>query len=150
MKFDKFHRHSNPEEAFLDEDLAKLGDCIVNLIYSLARSMAKEKPDGDKTPNEVLSESLKKAGLRELAPSRVDKHRLGDITEAIIAYAWLEEEIKIKEAAEILSHPLLKVDFENRKKVWRAAETGFKNLLITIVERLNFEKNKLSGNKTRD
>ncbi len=150
MIFESFPLCCGPEKASLDKDLAKLGDCVVNLIYSLARSIARDKPDGGKAPNEVLSQSLKDAGLRYLAPSRVDKHRLGDVTEAIVAYAWLEEKIKIEESAIILSRPLSKVDFENRKEVWRAAEIGFKNLLITISERMDFEKSELSGNKDRN
>lgn len=141
MTLNFFSNYSNPKEAFLDEDLAKLGDTLVNLIYSLGRSIAQNKPDGAKAPNKVLSESLDTAGLRDIAPSRVDKHQLGDVTEAIIAYAWLQEKIKIKEAAEILAESLKNTDFNNRKKVLKAAETGFKNLLTTISERISYGKN---------
>lgn len=147
MKFKSFFKYNEPSAAFLDQDLAKLGDCIVNLIYSLGRSIAKDKPDGAKAPNKVLSESLNKSGLRNLAPSRVDKHQLGDVTEAIIAYAWLQEKIEIKEAAEIISNSLTEVNFEKRKEIWRAAEKGFENLLITISERVSIEE-EISGNKT--
>ncbi len=135
-----FFDYPDSEDVFLDEDLAKLGDALVNLVYSLARSMAKDMPDGGRAPNEVLSNSLSEAGLRDLAPSRVDSHRLADIVEAIIAYAWLEGEMDIGEAAEILSESLSKSDFDNRRDVFRRSEEGFKNLLMTIDKRVSLEQ----------
>lgn len=147
---DSLLQNNDPEKAILDEDLAKLGDTLVNLIYSLARSMAQKKPDGAKVSNKVLSESLRMAGLRSLAPSRVDRHRLGDITEAMIAFAWLQDKIKIEEAAEILSDSLREVDFQSRREVLKASGEGFKNLLITISERIPIAKDQVSNRKARD
>lgn len=139
MKFESFLKYSNSQEAFLDQNLAKLGDTLVNLLYSLARSMARRKPDGAKVPNKVLSESLRGAGLRDFAPSRVDSHRLGDISEAVIAFAWLEDEIEVEEAAEIIATSLEERDFQDRKSILKGAEEGFKNLLIVISERISIE-----------
>lgn len=136
---ESFLKYSNPKDAFLDEDLAKLGDALVNLVYSLSRSMARGRPDGAKVPNKVLSESLAEAELRDLAPSRVDRHRLGDIAESIIAFAWLRNKIEIGEAAEMLSAALAERDFQDRRDVLKGAEKGFKNLLTTISERLHLE-----------
>ncbi len=134
-----FSDYSDSKDAVLNEDLSKLGDPLVNLIYSLARSMSRDKPDGAKAPNKVLSESLSAAGLRGLAPSRVDSHRLGDVTEAIIAFAWLRGEIEIVEAASILADSFEKTDFGSRKEVFKAAEAGFEELLLVISERVSFE-----------
>ncbi len=136
-----FFDYSDSEEAFLDEDLAKLGDALINLIYSLGLSIAKGRPDGARAPNEVLSNSLSAADLRSLAPSRVDSHRLGDVVEAIVAYAWLKDEIEIREAAEILSESLMDADFQNRQVVFKRSEEGFKNLLTTIDKRISLEQN---------
>ncbi len=133
-----FSDFSDPKDAVLNEDLAKLGDPLVNLIYSLARSKIRDVPDGDKAPNKVLSESLSAAGLRDLASSRVDRHRLGDVAEAIIAFAWVQGEIEIVEAADILSDSFEQVDFDSRKEVFSAAEDGFEELLTVISERVSF------------
>ncbi len=138
-----FLEHSDPQEAFLDENLAKFGDALVNLIYSLARSIARERPDGAKVSNKVLSESLSDAGLREIAPSRCDRHDLGDIAESIIAYAWINDLIEIEEAAEILSKSLKKTDFRSRKEIFKMSEKGFKNLLLTISKRIPIEKSQI-------
>lgn len=136
---DWFANYSDPRDAVLSEDLAKLGDPLVNLIYSLAISKARGEPDGDKASNKVLSEALSAAGLRDLASSRVDRHRLGDVAEAIIVFAWLRDEIEIGEAANILAGFLEGVDFGSRKEVFRASEDGFEELLSVISERISFE-----------
>jgi len=110
------------------------------LIYSLARSKARGDPDGAKAPNEVLSNALAEAGLRDFAPSRVDRHQLGDIAEAMVAFAWLKNEVEIEEAADILAGSLSGRDFQNRRDVFEGAEEGFKKLLITISERISLER----------
>ncbi|KXB03379.1 hypothetical protein AKJ47_02355 [candidate division MSBL1 archaeon SCGC-AAA261G05] len=128
------------EEAFLDPDLAKLGDVLVNFIYSLGRSIARGQPDGDKIPNSVLAAALVDADLRDLAPSRVDRHQIGDVVEAILAYAWLQEDIEISRAAEVLASSLEGVDFQDRDEVLNGAEEGFKNLLLKIADRESLER----------
>lgn len=140
MPYKSLSQYSKPEEAFLDEDLAKLGDALVNLIYSLSKSLAQGKPGGIRASNRVLSEALTKAGLRDLAPSRVDRHRLGDVAEAMIAYAWLDEKLDIEEAVDILSDSLKEKSLENRNELIEGAEEGFKNLLITISKMIDFEE----------
>lgn len=136
---ERVSNYSDFEDAVLDGDLAKLGDPLANFIYSLGKSMACEQPLGDKVSNEVLSNALSAAELRYLAPSRVDRHVLGDFVEAIIAFAWLEDEIEIDEAANILSNYFEDVNFDSRKEVSAAAEEGFEELLLVISERVSFE-----------
>ncbi len=134
-----FFEYSEPREAFLDKNLAKLGDALVNLIYSLAMSEAKMEPDGAKAPNEVLSNALSEADFRHLAPSRADSHQLADVVEAIVAYAWLKDEIGLEESVKILSDPLSDSNLERRRDVFKGAEEGFKNLLIEISKRISLE-----------
>lgn len=133
-------RYSDPTEAFLDEDLAKLGDALVNLMYSVARSQVRDKPDGGKVPNSVLSDALHESGLRKLAPSRADRHKLGDIAEAIVAYAWTESKLDLDESVKIISASLSVEDFEERRFLLEATKDGFVNLLKTISERIVFEE----------
>ena len=140
MTADFLSECSDPQEAFLDSNLAKLGDTLVNFIYSLARSKVLGRADGTKVSNRILSDSLSEAGLRSIAPSRVDRHRLGDVTEAIIAYAWLEEEMSIEEASNILASSLDGTDFEDRKDVRKGAKDGFRKLLNTISKRLEVDE----------
>jgi type III secretion system FlhB-like substrate exporter len=91
---------------FRDKGLSKLGDSLVNLMYSLALSEYLGEPTGERVPNASLAIALELSGLRGLVPPRTDKHGKGDIAEAVIAYAWLEGKITIEEAVEIIRENL--------------------------------------------
>jgi len=82
--------YNNLSEVLADRELASLGDAYINWVYSLALSERKGKPDGAKVKGTALAEALRKAGLRTLLPSRIDKHVLSDAAEALLVYAWLQ------------------------------------------------------------
>ncbi|MFP4005931.1 MAG: ribonuclease III family protein [Candidatus Hadarchaeia archaeon] len=130
--------YTSPRAAVLDKDLAKLGDALVNFIYSVAKSRVKGKPDAGKVPNSVLSDALHEAGMRGLAPSRVDRHMLGDVTEAIVAYAWIEGELDLEESIDIVSGSISGEDFEKRRFLLESTTNGFVDLLDLISKRINF------------
>ncbi|MBU7004772.1 MAG: hypothetical protein HXS50_04345 [Theionarchaea archaeon] len=92
-----------PLQAVDDRHLAKLGDALVNFIYSLSLSHIKSRPDGRKIPNKILARALSMCNHRSITPARSDKHRKGDIVEAIFAYGWLVGIIDIRESAEFLA-----------------------------------------------
>ena len=93
----------NPLEAFNDQKLAKLGDALLNFIYSLSLSQRQGIADGRKIPNLILAKALDSARHKDLVPRRSDKHRKGDIVEAIFAYAWLKGMLDIREASIFLA-----------------------------------------------
>ena len=97
--------YSSLLEVLTDKQLASLGDAYINLVYSLALSERKGRPDGTKVKGTVLAEALRKAGLRKLLPSRIDRHVLSDAAEALIVYAWLQNLFTLKESVEILAKP---------------------------------------------
>jgi len=90
----------------VDRDLAALGDAFVNLVYSLALTRQTGRPKGSKVGNKVLAEAVRRVGLRELLPKRLDRHVIGDSAEALLAYAWLEKLISVDECAEALMRGL--------------------------------------------
>ncbi|AHF80297.1 ribonuclease III family protein [Thermococcus paralvinellae] len=120
---------------FTDKNLSKFGDSLVNFIFSLALSEYLGYPAADRVPNSSLALALDRANLSHLIPPRTDKHRKGDIAEAIIAYAWLERKITIQEAAEIIKKNLTPdvVHFVRRKEIIGLA---FGELLKVIKERI--------------
>jgi len=87
-------------------ELSKLGDPLVNLIYSLALTEVYEKPLCKKVSNSVLAEAVEKAGLREIAGRRKRRGELGDFAEGLIFKAWAERRLTIEEAVEILAGSL--------------------------------------------
>ncbi len=120
---------------FTDRGLAKLGDSLINFVFSLALSDYLDRPTGDRVPNASLAMALELAGLREIIPPRTDKHGKGDIAEALFAYAWLEGKITIEEVVSILRENLTDdVTHFSRKK--EAVGRAFVEVYRVIKERL--------------
>jgi len=94
--------YKNLREVLADQKLAALGDAYVNFVYSLALSKRKGEPVGAKVDSRLLAEALKKAGLRNLLPSRIDRHKQADAAEALIVYAWVQDAMTIEEGVSIL------------------------------------------------
>lgn len=117
-------KYKNLREVLMDQKLASLGDSFVNFIYSLVLSKRKEEPIGAKVDSRILSEALKKAGLRKLLPSRIDRHTQADAAEALIVYAWIQNIITMKESVNILEQHEDPVE-------------AFCTLLLTTTKKLN-------------
>ena len=101
----KYH-HKSLREVLLDKKLAGLGDAYVNFMYSLAYSLKFKEPSGIKVNSETLAEALKRAGLRNLLPGRLDRHVLGNSAEALILQAWLNDLVSDEECVNILKDHL--------------------------------------------
>ena len=74
----------------------------MNFIYSLALSKKLGRPCGKKVKGAPLAEAVRKAGLRKLLPSRMDKHALSDAAEALLVYGWLNEASTLEENVKML------------------------------------------------
>jgi len=94
--------YSSLSQILTDKKLAALGDAYVNFIYSLALSKKRGRPYGKKVKGAPLAEAVRKAGLRKLLPSRIDKHALSDAAEALLVYGWLNEASTLEESVKIL------------------------------------------------
>ena len=89
-------------EVLLDKDLAKIGDALVNFIFSLAVSNMMKKPRNVRVSSLTLSTALKKSGLRELLPHRTDRHAQANAVEALIMYAWVTKRFSLTDLLQIL------------------------------------------------
>ena len=97
-----------------DKGLAKIGDGIVNLAYSVAKSIVltrnntknKISRTGLKVSKKILANSLKNANMKDFAKSRADAHDLANTVEALVAYVWLNNQISLKEIIDFLSSNL--------------------------------------------
>ena len=115
--------YSSLPQVLTDKPLAALGDAYVNFVYSLALSRRMGKPRGKKVKGTPLAEAVRKAGLRKLMPSRIDKHVLSDAAEALLVYAWLNDFITLEESVEAL---------EKNEYL----EKGLVHLLLTAKEKI--------------
>jgi len=131
---------SSFKEAAKNKELAKLGDSIINMTYSIAYSIFIGKPIGEKVSAIILSESMKKADLRKYAKRRAKAHDIADAAESIIAYFFLKRKISIEQI-------ILKI-FEGLKSQFYPIKTiqdrrdidiaSITNLLVYIRDNLIF------------
>jgi len=95
-------RYESLQEVLLDKNLAGLGDMYVNFAHSLALSQKLQRPTGAKVNNKILSEAVKRSGLRKILPRRIDRHAQGNAAEALIVYAWLQGIMSFEDCLKIL------------------------------------------------
>jgi len=126
-----------------DKGLAKIGDGIVNLTYSVAKSMYltcnnnnnKIIRTGKKVSKKILAEALKDANMKKFSKNRSDAHDLADTVEAIIAYIWFSEKMTIKEIINFLSDSLTGDLYERHVEI-ESAKIAFTKLLNHIKKYL--------------
>ena len=117
-----------------DKGLAKIGDGIVNLTYSIAKSIYLTENSstilrtGIKVNKTILSNALKNANMKNFAKSRADAHDLANTVEAIIAYVFLKDNMTLNEIIDILKDNLTG-NIENRTQEIKYASIAFTNLL---------------------
>lgn len=126
-----------------DKGLAKIGDSIVNLTYSVAKSIVltrnsktnKNIRTGMKVSKTILANALKKADMKKFSKSRADAHDLADTVEALIAYIWFIEKMTIEDIINILVNSL-KENLIVRSEEIKNATVAFTNFLIHIKKYL--------------
>jgi hypothetical protein len=122
-----------------DKGLAKIGDGIVNLTYSVAKSMYLTRNNknnkiirtGKKVSKTILAEALKNANMKNFSKNRANAHDLADTVEAIIAYIWISEKMGIKEIINFLADSLIG-DLYQRHIEIESARIAFTKLLNHI------------------
>ena len=122
-----------------DKGLAKIGDGVVNLAYSVAKSIfltnnstnKKIVRTGLKVNRTILSNALKNANMKEFAKNRGDAHDLADTVEAIMAYVWLSNKMTLSDIIDILKNNL-KGELRNKSQELKFATQAFTKLLIQI------------------
>jgi len=122
-----------------DKGLAKIGDAIVNLAYSVSKSNfltqnnTNNKPirTGMKVGRTILEAALKKADLKNFAKNRANSHDFADTVEALVAYVWLANKISIKEIINLLTENLTGNLYDRREEI-NSATIAFTKLLNVI------------------
>jgi len=130
-----------------DKGLAKIGDGIVNLAYSVAKSIFLTKNNlddktirtGKKVAKQILEIALKNANMKNFARTRADAHDLADTVEALIAYVWLSDKMTLKEIINFLEDNL-SGNLNNRNEEIKNATFAFTKLLIYIKQFLPEKK----------
>jgi hypothetical protein len=138
MSYEFLIRDLNSQKSIgTDKGLAKIGDDIVNLAYSMAKSIYLTENSsnilrtGLKVNKTILSNALKNANMKSFAKKRADAHDLANTVEAIVAYVFLNNNFTLNEIIDFLKKNL-SGNIQNRTQEAIAATNAFTNLLIHI------------------
>jgi len=135
--------HKSQKAIGTDKGLAKIGDGIVNLTYSMAKSIVLTQSNlnnkvlrtGLKVSKKILADSLKNADMKKFAKSRADAHDLADTVEALVAYVWLSNQMSLNEIIDFLTSNL-SGNLTIRSEEIKNATEAFTKLLINIKKLL--------------
>lgn len=134
--WESFVQHETVEEIMNDKGLAKVGDGIVNLCYSLAKSRVLGHATGEKVRDSVLARAIRATDVYKHISRRTDSGKAADAYEAIIAYLWMKGSITIQGATDAIARTLHIDSKTSRKKEGAIASLSFQNLLEQHIDSL--------------
>lgn len=120
---------------------AKLGDALVNFIYSVAKSLVSGIPTGMKVSDSILSEAFKGSMWHKTNTLKLSgkKNRIADSVEALILFFWVHEGLSLKNLIEPLESQLEPQSFRHPKEEHLTAVLSFQNLL-NILHQIYVER----------
>jgi hypothetical protein len=128
-----FKEHPNTRTIMRNKGLAKLGDSLVNLCYSLAKSEVLMEPTGEKVRDSVLARAIRDTPVYTHIGRRTDSGAAADAYEAIMAYLWLTGNLTIESMVSILVKELTIDSDTSRKQEGEIAAGAFRKLLLGVV-----------------
>jgi hypothetical protein len=124
-----FVRHTSIEQIMNDKGLAKVGDNLVNLCYSLAKTLVLGYATGEKVRDSVLARAIRETSVYQHMNRRSDIGKAADAYEAIMAYLWMTGKITIPDMVDSLAS-LLDIDSKtSREKEGILAAISFQRFL---------------------
>ena len=134
--WEPFVQHDSVEKIMNDKGLAKIGDGIVNLCYSLAKSKVLGHATGEKVRDSVLARAIRATEVYSHISRRTDSGRAADAYEAIIAYLWMTDKITIQGMVDNLTQTLHIDSKTNRKKEGEISVLSFQHFLEQHIDSL--------------
>jgi hypothetical protein len=113
------------------KEYAKLGDALVNFIYSLAKSLATTQTTGTKVSDSILTQAYKNSLWFEQKTLMIkgNKGKIADGIEALILYFWVAKNLSLNELIEPLSQTLKFKDLSHPRVERIVAIQAFQKLL---------------------
>jgi hypothetical protein len=132
----EINQHLSQKFIGTNKGLAKIGDELVNFVYSVAKSIYLTKSNlkgrtiltSRKVGKKILANALKEADMKQFAKNRADAHDLADTVEAIFGYIWLSKKMQIQEMINFLANKF-EGDLNERTTEMDQAQIAFKELL---------------------
>lgn len=129
-------RNKNLRAFIHDKSNAKLGDSLVNFIYSIAKSIATEVPTGMKVSDSILSEAYRDSLWHKTNTLKLTgkKNRVADNIEALFLYFWLHENISLEKLIDPLVTQLEPDRLLHPKEEHSSAVHSFQILLDLLFQ----------------
>jgi hypothetical protein len=110
---------------------SKLGDALVNFVYSLAKSAVSKQATGTKVSDYVLATAYRSSlwGKNEILKLKGKKGYLADHVESLILYFWVYELVSFEELFEYLAIDLSPEKLHHSREEEQIAVLSFRNLL---------------------
>ncbi len=137
---DTLIKHESVRKIMSDTGLAQIGDSLVNLCYSIAKSSVLGQFVGEKVRDEVLARAIRSSPVYGEIGKRTDMGQAGDAYEAILAYVWLTGGTSIESVVGTLKQHLLIDSKTSRKQESNIASGAFKFLLNDLITALPLKK----------
>ena len=134
--WETFVQHESVEAIMNDKGLAKVGDSVVNLCYSLAKSRVIGQATGEKVRDSVLARAIRATEVYRHISRRTDSGRAADAYEAIMAYLWMTGKITVQGTVDALAQTLHIDSKTNRKKEGEIAALSFQLFLEQHIDSL--------------
>ena len=131
----------NPQNSLLTfivtKGNSKLGDALVNFIYSLAKSAVSTQATGTKVSDYVLATAYRSSLWRknEILKLKGKKGYLADHVESLVLYFWVFELVSLEEMVEYLIKNLDPEKLHHSREEEQIAVLSFKNLLNELHSR---------------
>ena len=126
---------------------AKLGDALVNLVYSIAKTLVTTDPTGVKVSDSILAEAYRESlwFKSSIVIIKGNKGRVADAVEALILYFWVHENVSLNNLVIPIKEKLDEKYLHHPREEHKTAVKSFKNLLnslYTIYQKSNHLTNK--------
>lgn len=126
---------------------AKLGDALVNLVYSIAKTLVTTDPTGVKVSDSILAEAYRESlwSKSSIVIIKGNKGRVADAIEALILYFWVHENVSLNNLVIPIKEKLDEKYLHHPREEHKTAVKSFKNLLnslYTTYQKTNHLTNK--------
>ena len=115
---------------------AKLGDSLVNFLYSIAKSLVSGSPTGIKVSDSILSESYKCSQWFKTKTLTLsgNKGQIADSIEALVLYFWIQESMTIEELIKPIVSNLHADNLHHPKEERKSAIQAFQKFLDYLFD----------------
>ncbi|MFX1250382.1 MAG: ribonuclease III family protein [Promethearchaeota archaeon] len=116
---------------------AKLGDSLVNFIFSVSKTLATGRLTGTKVSDQILAEAYRLSVLAKYLQLKGKKSIVADQIEALFLFAWVNNYLSLEESIKILRSELEQADdilHPNKEKKYGIL--AFRQLLDLLTEKM--------------